>query len=48
MQWVDIDSIVFSFPTRKNTTMNNIITISDVHASRATTNINVANDVNYM
>ncbi len=48
MQWVDIDYVVFSFPTRKNTTMNNVITISDVHASRATTNINVANDVNYM
>ncbi len=31
MQWVDIDSIAFSFPTGKNTTMNNIITISDVH-----------------
>jgi hypothetical protein len=33
MQWVDIDSTAFSFPTRKNTTMNNIITISDVHVS---------------
>jgi hypothetical protein len=33
MQWVDIDFIAFSFPIRKNTTMNNIITISDVHVS---------------
>jgi hypothetical protein len=33
MQWVDIDSIAFSFPAKKNITMNNIITISDVHAS---------------
>jgi hypothetical protein len=48
MEWVDIDSFAFSFPTRKNKTMNNIITINDVHASQATTNINVANDVNYM
>jgi len=33
VQWVDIDSIAFSFPTRKNITMNNIITISDGHVS---------------
>ncbi len=33
MQWVDIDFIAFSFPIRKNTTMNNIITINDVHVS---------------
>jgi len=39
---------VFSFPTKKNTTMNNMIMINDVHASQARTNINVTNDVNYM
>ncbi len=33
MQWVDIDYIAFSFHAKKNTTMDNIITISDVHAS---------------
>ncbi len=33
LHWVDIDSISFSFPDRKNTTMNNIITISDAHVS---------------
>jgi len=48
MQWVDIDSIAFSFPTRKNTTMNNVVMISDVHASQARANIDVANKVNYM
>jgi hypothetical protein len=45
MQWVDIDSIAFSFLVRKNTTMNNTITISDVHGSQAKTNIDVANVV---
>jgi hypothetical protein len=48
MQWVNIDFIMFSFPTRKNTTMNNIIMINDVHASWARSNIDVANEVNYM
>jgi hypothetical protein len=48
MQWVDINSIVISFLARKNTTMNNIITISDVHASWGRTNIDVANEMNYM
>jgi hypothetical protein len=48
MQWVDIDSIAFSFPIRKNTTMNNIITISDVHASWGRANIDVVNEVNHM
>ncbi len=33
MQWVDSDSIAFSFHARKNTTMNNIITINDVHVN---------------
>ncbi len=48
MQWVDIDFIAFSFLARKNTTLNNIITISDVHDSQIKTNIDVANEVNYM
>jgi len=48
MQWVDIDFIAFSFLARKNTTFNNIITISDVHDSQIKTNIDVANEVNYM
>ncbi len=47
-QWVEIDSITFSFPVRKYTTMNNIITISDVHVSQTRANIDVANEVNYM
>jgi hypothetical protein len=33
MQWVDIVFIMFSFPTKKNTTMNNILTINDMHVS---------------
>ncbi len=41
MSWVNIDSIVFPFLARKNTTMNNIIMINDVHASRARSNIDV-------
>jgi hypothetical protein len=45
MQWVDVDSISFSFLVRKNTTMNNTITISDVHGSWAKTNIDVINVV---
>jgi hypothetical protein len=48
MQWVAIDSIAFFFPARKNTTMNSIITINDVHANLGRTNIDVANEVNYM
>ncbi len=48
MQWVDIDSIGFSFHIRKNTMMNNIVMISDVHVSRTKANIDVANEMNYM
>ncbi len=48
MQWVDIDFVAFSFLARKNTTLNNIITISDVHDNQIKTNIDVANEVNYM
>ncbi len=45
IQWVDIDSLAFSFLVRKNTTMNNTITINDVHGSWAKTNIDVVNVV---
>jgi hypothetical protein len=45
MQWVDIDSIACSFLVRKNTTMNNTITINDLHGSWAKTNIDVVNVV---
>jgi hypothetical protein len=48
MQWVDIDYIVFSFLARKNTTMDNIIMIYDLHASWAGANIDVVNEVNHM
>ncbi len=48
MQWVDIDTIAFSFPTKKNTTMNTITTIRDVHVSWAKTNVDMVNEVNYM
>ncbi len=40
--------LFFSFLAMKNTTMNNIITINDVHVSRARANIDVANETNYM
>jgi hypothetical protein len=48
MQSIDIDFIAFSFPAKKNTTMNNIIMINDMHVSRARGNIDVANEMNYM
>jgi hypothetical protein len=48
MQWVDIDCIGFSFLARKSTTMDNIITIGDLHPSQAKANIDVANEVNHM
>jgi len=48
MQWVDIDSIIFSFHARENTTMDNIIMINDLHASQARTNIDVPNEINHM
>jgi hypothetical protein len=47
MQWLDIDSIVFSFPSRNNITMNNTITISDVHVSHARTNNEKVNALNH-
>ncbi len=45
---VDIDFIVFSFPAKKNKTMNNITMINDMHVNRVKANIDVANEVNYM
>jgi hypothetical protein len=33
VQWVDINSIAFTFLARKNTTMNNTITIDDMHGN---------------
>jgi hypothetical protein len=48
MQWADIKLMAFSFPTRKNTIMNNTITISDMHGNRARTNIDVGNDINHI
>ncbi len=48
MQWVDIDSITFSFHARTNITMDNIIMISDLHVSQAKANIDVAYEINHM
>ncbi len=48
IQQADIDTIAFSLPTRKNTTMNNIITISDMHCSLVKSNIDVANEINHI
>jgi hypothetical protein len=45
---VDIDSIAFLVPTRKNITMNNILTISDVCGSSVKSNIGVAIEVNHI
>ncbi len=47
MQQLNVDSIAFSFPSRKNITINNTITISDVHASWAKANIEEANALNH-
>ncbi len=35
MQWVDINSIAFTFLARKNTTMNNTIIINNMHGNQA-------------
>jgi hypothetical protein len=48
MEWLDIDSIAFSFPSRKNITMNSTITISDVHVSQARINIEKVNALNHI
>lgn len=40
--------ISFSFFVRKNTTMNNTITIGDVHGSQTRTNIDVMNEINHI
>ncbi len=47
MQWLNIDSITFSFPSRRNIIVINIIIISDVHACWARANIEEANAVNH-
>jgi hypothetical protein len=48
MQWVDIDYIVFSFLPRKNTAMDNIITICDLHVNQIRANIDMGNEINQM
>jgi hypothetical protein len=40
--------ITFSFHARKNTIVNNTITISDMHGSQARTNIDVGNEINHV
>jgi hypothetical protein len=40
--------ISFSFFARKITTMNNTITISDVHGSQTKTNIDAMNEINHI
>ncbi len=40
--------ISFSFFARKNTTMNNTRTISDVHDNQTKTNIDVMNETNHI
>jgi hypothetical protein len=48
MQCLDIDSIAFLFCARKNTMVNNTITISDVHGTWVEVNIDVAIEVNHI
>jgi hypothetical protein len=48
MQWVYIDYIVFSFPAGKNTAMDNIIMICDLHVSQSKANIDMGNEINHM
>jgi hypothetical protein len=43
-QWVEIFSIMFFFSTRSNITINSNISINATHASKAKSNINVANN----
>jgi hypothetical protein len=43
-QWVEISSILFSFSTRNNTTINLIINISVTHASKAKANFDAINN----
>jgi hypothetical protein len=42
-QWVDVSSVLFSFPTRINVTINSIIMISVNHATKAKQNLDVGN-----
>ncbi len=43
-QWVDISSIIFSFPTKNNVTINNILMISANLATKAKQNLDVVNE----
>ncbi len=43
IQWLDISKKKFSFPTQKNTTNKNQISIATTYASNAKVNIDVAN-----
>jgi hypothetical protein len=43
-QWVDISSILLSFPTRNNVTINSIIMINVTHATKAKQNLDVTNE----
>jgi hypothetical protein len=40
-QWIDISSIIFSFPVKNNVTINNIIMINVNHATKAKQNLDV-------
>jgi hypothetical protein len=43
-QWVDISFVLFSFPTKNNVTIDNIIMINVNHATKVKQNLDVAND----
>ncbi len=43
-QWVDISSVLFSFPTRNNVTINSIIMINVNHVTKAKQNFDVTNE----
>jgi hypothetical protein len=43
-QWVNISSMVFSFSTRSNVTINNITMISVIHATEAKQNLDATNE----
>jgi hypothetical protein len=43
--WVDISSILYSFPTRSNVTINSIMMISVNHVTKAKQNLYVINEI---
>jgi hypothetical protein len=47
-QWVDISSVLSSFPTISNITVNNIIMINVNYAIKAKQNLDVANETTGM